>query len=59
MELLNWLKKPLSWWIGMALTVAGTILMRGVDGCSYCVELGGAIVFIGLAIVLFFGKVKT
>jgi len=58
MELLNWFKKPLRWWIGIVLIIAGTVLMRGIDGCHYCVEAGGITVFLGLVAVLFFGKLK-
>jgi hypothetical protein len=58
MELLNWLKKPLRWWIGIALIVLGTILVRGVDGCEYCVPFGASVIFLGLMAVLFFGKLK-
>jgi len=58
MELLNWLKKPLSWWAGIALIIVGTVLVRGVEGCEYCVPFGAALIFTGLAMVMVFGKTK-
>jgi len=58
MELLNWLRKPLRWWIGIALIVLGTVLVRGVDGCEYCVPFGAGIIFLGLAIATLFGSVS-
>jgi len=58
-ELLNWFKKPLKWWAGLALIVVGTIFVRGVEGCEYCVPMGALLTFTGIAMALFFGKVKT
>ena len=58
MELLNWFKKPLNWWGGLALIIGGTWLVRGVDGFESAVPVGATAIFIGLAMVLFFGKVK-
>ena len=58
MELLNWFKKPLRWWMGIALIVLGTVLVRGVEGCAYCVEAGATLIFMGLMAVLLFGKVE-
>ena len=58
MELLNWFKKPLRWWFGILLIVVGTIFVRGIEGCSYCVEAGATAIFLGLMAVLLFGKTE-
>lgn len=58
MELLNWFKKPLNWWLGLALVINGTWLVRGVDGWQYSVEIGATSIFVGLIMIVVFGKVK-
>lgn len=58
MELLNWFKKPLNWWLGLALVINGTWLVRGVDGWQYSVEIGATSIVVGLVMVIVFGKVK-
>ena len=57
-ELLNWFKKPLNWWLGLALVINGTWLVRGVDGWQYSVEIGATSIFVGLIMIVVFGKVK-
>ena len=59
MELLNWFKKPLNWWLGLALVINGTWLVRGVDGWQYSVEIGATSIFVGLVMIVVFGKVKS
>lgn len=59
MELLNWFKKPLKWWVGLALIIAGTPLVRGIEDCENCKLFGAIIIFTGLAMVMLFGKVDT
>jgi len=59
MELLNWFKKPLNWWLGLVLVINGTYLVRGVEGWDYAVPIGALSIVIGLLMVLFFGKVKS
>ena len=58
MELLNWFKKPLNWWLGLVLVINGTYLVRGVEGWDAAVPVGAASIVVGLVMVLFFGKVK-
>jgi hypothetical protein len=58
MELLNWFKKPLNWWLGLALIVNGTWLVRGVEGWESAVPIGAASIVAGLVMVVFFGKLK-
>ena len=58
MELLNWFKKPLNWWLGLALVINGTWLVRGVEGWEYGVVIGATSIFVGLIMVTVFGKVK-
>jgi len=57
MELLNWFKKPLKWWLGLALVVIGTIVMRQVHSADWAQPLGGALVFVGIIMVLLFGRI--
>ena len=57
MELLNWFKKPLNWWLGLALVINGTWLVRGIDGWQYSVEIGATSIVVGLVMVIVFGKV--
>lgn len=57
MELLNWFKKPLEWWLGLALVVIGTIVMRQVHSVDWAQPVGGVLVFVGIIIVLMFGRV--
>ncbi|EAT11296.1 hypothetical protein HF888_14255 [Bermanella marisrubri] len=59
MELLNWFKKPVKWWAGLALIVVGMPLVRGVEGCENCKLFGAIIIFTGLAMVMLFGKVDS
>jgi hypothetical protein len=59
MELLNWFKKPLNWWIGLALVINGTWLVRGVQGWESAVPIGGTSIAVGLLMVVVFGKVKA
>jgi len=56
MELLHWFKKSTKWWLGLGLIILGTIVMRQVGSVPYAQEVGGAMVFIGLGMVLFFGR---
>lgn len=58
MELLNWFKKPLNWWLGLVLIINGTWLVRGIEGFEAAVPLGATSIVVGLTMVLFFGKVK-
>jgi len=58
MELLNWFKKPLNWWLGLVLVINGTYLVRGVEGWDAAVPVGAASIVVGLVMVLFFGKIK-
>ena len=58
MELLNWLKKPLNWWLGILLIINGTYLVRGIEGWSASVPIGATSIVVGLFLVLFFGKIK-
>ncbi len=58
MELLNWFKKPLNWWLGIALVVNGTWLVRGIDGWAGAVPVGATSIVVGLLMVVFLGKVK-
>ncbi len=58
MELLNWFKKPLNWWLGLVLVINGTYLVRGVEGWDAAVPVGATSIVVGLVMVLFFGKVK-
>lgn len=58
MELLNWFKKPLKWWAGLVLIVLGTILMRQVYTWEWAQAVGGGVVFVGIVMVLLFGRVK-
>lgn len=55
MELLHWFKKSTKWWIGLAIIILGTIVMRQVGIVPYAQEIGATMVFIGLVMVLFFG----
>lgn len=57
MELLNWFKKPLKWWVGLAFIVLGTILMRQVHDFEWAQTVGGLIVFVGIVMVLLFGRI--
>lgn len=59
MELLNWFKKSYKWWLGLIFIVAGTLFMRQVGQIAYAQEIGGAMVFLGLAMVLIFGMTKS
>lgn len=59
MELLNWFKKPLNWWLGLVLIINGTYLVRGVEGWDSAVPVGATSIVVGLLMVVFFGKVKT
>lgn len=58
MELLNWFKKPLKWWLGLVLIVAGTILMRQAYVWSWAQPVGGGVVFIGIVMMLLFGRIN-
>ncbi len=58
MELLNWFKKPLNWWLGLALIVNGTWLVRGVEGWENAVPVGATSIVVGLVMVVFLGKLK-
>jgi len=55
MELRYWFKKSIKWWIGLAFIILGTVVMRQVGVIPYAQEVGGAMVFLGLGMVLFFG----
>ncbi len=57
MGLLDWFKKPLNWWLGMLLIVSGTVLVRGIDGWESSVPVGAISIFVGITMVVFFGKV--
>ena len=59
MEILNWFKKSYKWWLGLALIILGTLVMRQVGSVPYAQEVGGAMVFIGLGMILFFGMTKS
>jgi membrane-bound ClpP family serine protease len=59
MELLKWFKKPVKWWVGLLLIVLGTILMRQVYVWEWAQPVGGATVFVGIVMVLLFGRVRT
>lgn len=59
MELLNWFKKPIKWWIGFVLIILGTVLMRQVYVWSWAQPVGGCAVFVGIVMVLLFGRVKA
>ncbi|WP_283789133.1 hypothetical protein QNI23_015535 [Bermanella sp. WJH001] len=58
MELLNWFKKPLKWWMGLTLIVLGTILMRQTYVWSWAQPVGGCVVFVGIVMVLLFGRIN-
>lgn len=58
MELLNWFKKPFKWWIGFTFIVLGTILMRQVHTWAWTQPVGATMVFVGIVMVLLFGRVK-
>ena len=59
MELLNWFKKPLNWWLGLVLIINGTYLVRGVEGWGSAVPVGATSIVVGLLMVVFCGKVKS
>ena len=58
MELLNWFKKPINWWLGMLLVINGTYLVRGIEGWAYAVPVGATSIIVGLTMMVFFGKIK-
>ena len=58
MELLNWFKKPLNWWLGLALVVNGTWLVRGIEGWVYSVPVGAISIVVGLLMVVMLGRIK-
>lgn len=49
---------PAKWWIGLALIVLGTVLMRQVYSWEWAQAVGGGVVFVGIVMVLLFGRVK-
>lgn len=59
MELLNWFKKPIKWWVGLVLIILGTVLMRQVYVWPWAQPVGGCAVFVGIVMVLLFGRVKA
>lgn len=59
MELLNWFKKPLNWWLGLALVINGGYLVRGIDGWDAAIPVGAASIVVGLVMIVFLGKVKN
>jgi hypothetical protein len=59
MELLNWFKKPINWWIGLALVINGTWLLRDTNGWEHSVVVGGISVVLGLILVMVFGRVDS
>lgn len=58
MELLNWFKKPIKWWVGLALIIAGTIVMRQAGVWSWAQSVGAGVVFVGIVMVLLFGRIN-
>ena len=58
MELLNWFKKPLKWWMGLTLIVLGTIVMRQAYVWSWAQPVGGFMVFVGIVMMLLFGRIN-
>ena len=58
MELLNWFKKPLKWWLGLVLIVIGTIVMRQTGVWPWAQPVGGGVVFIGIVMMLLFGRIN-
>ena len=58
MELLNWFKKPLNWWLGLVLVINGTWLVRGVAGWESAVPVGAISIVVGLVMLVFLGKLN-
>lgn len=58
MGLLTWFKKPLKWWLGLTLVVFGTLIMRQVHVWEWAQVAGASMVFVGIVMVLLFGRIK-